>query len=701
MSDDDVFNEPVSTGQIQTVLGGDVALAKTYQREARRMMGQMRLNHGVNDRMAAGEPGGFFRNSKTMPDGTRIEVITNNGRDLIKIETKREEKYSTTSTTAEGSEERPTASVTHKTETVTHKDKPHHEDLTRKREDSEEEEEEKEEFSPYMWVGIRVKQEVASFNERDTSIPLSGILTYMVEPSVEGVARGCVVNSNQVSWWVNMEADLDAIPPPPDLPPLDPPSIDEGLANFKDFWSYLSSFPSHLHNLLFVDTSDSGGNAGFAFSANGLRCYDQFNRELFNADMTPTENVMQFAPYDPELPEDEQDGLSAEPPLRTYGPGFEQHYYDSRIPDGHRAWDVCYVLDPQEAEAIDPYDPRDRVNLARRILENAGMAASQAVVLPGEYVLHLGAYGDNTLKSSRAGDRNGLIDGTWGGLSTDYFWPLDITDMGDYLYTLYQPMELEVEVRLRKSPETVKFNYNITIQNYAVSGANTMPGGTPTITGDGCPYGGPNKHGPNWGDSIVIDVLGGTSRLGFQDDAGVFGASNFDTEPDNRRGGTDLYIYTGAGIDANEPLEDMWQYHGRMIYRWLLQAVTGYWGYGYDLRETSPSSIEQKLRASNFGKPGVYAPIFVFRPDTGEFAELPVIPMTDADRPPGYETPPPNTPPTPTPDGWVWYETLEWFYPHSYISKAACRVPHWYVCVGPQTGTGQFGQYGDPVVTCC
>lgn len=79
-------DEPIATGWANTQLSGDIGLAQSYLREARRLVGQLRSIHGVNARIAAGEPAGFFRARRVLPDGTRIDVVSNGGNDRIWID---------------------------------------------------------------------------------------------------------------------------------------------------------------------------------------------------------------------------------------------------------------------------------------------------------------------------------------------------------------------------------------------------------------------------------------------------------------------------------------------------------------------------------------------------------------------------------------------------------------------------------------
>lgn len=85
MSDDHIINEQSTTGWLRTELRGDIEGAKGLIHAARKSLGALRVIHGVNERIAAGEPGGFFRKMIHGNDGVTIEAITNNGNDTIRV----------------------------------------------------------------------------------------------------------------------------------------------------------------------------------------------------------------------------------------------------------------------------------------------------------------------------------------------------------------------------------------------------------------------------------------------------------------------------------------------------------------------------------------------------------------------------------------------------------------------------------------
>ena len=83
-----VFNEPIATGWVRMELYGDAQEAKSHIHAARKQLGMMRAMYGVNERIAHGEPGGFYHQTSVTENGTVIQTITNDGHDTIRISPK-------------------------------------------------------------------------------------------------------------------------------------------------------------------------------------------------------------------------------------------------------------------------------------------------------------------------------------------------------------------------------------------------------------------------------------------------------------------------------------------------------------------------------------------------------------------------------------------------------------------------------------
>lgn len=82
---DAVFDEQLATGWARIEFYGDRGKAAGFLTAARAQLGAMRTMYGVNARLADGESGGFYHATRTLPDGTTIQTITNNGQDTIRI----------------------------------------------------------------------------------------------------------------------------------------------------------------------------------------------------------------------------------------------------------------------------------------------------------------------------------------------------------------------------------------------------------------------------------------------------------------------------------------------------------------------------------------------------------------------------------------------------------------------------------------
>jgi hypothetical protein len=80
-----VFNQPIETGTIRAEFFGDTEKAKGYITASRKLLGSVRTIYGVNQRIADGEAGGYYRHFAQLQDGTQIEVLTNNGMDTVRI----------------------------------------------------------------------------------------------------------------------------------------------------------------------------------------------------------------------------------------------------------------------------------------------------------------------------------------------------------------------------------------------------------------------------------------------------------------------------------------------------------------------------------------------------------------------------------------------------------------------------------------
>lgn len=246
-----VFNEPTATGWLRTELYGNRALAASYAHAARTLLGALRSQYGVNQRIAEGEPGGFYHGMQLLPDGSQIQVITNDGLDTLRI-------WSPTPSSSSSGEG---------------------------------EESERSTPAPYLWIGVRAKYSAGT-------MPWYALQTMLIEP--EGApTRGFIQNgSGSRGWYTNLNAEFD---PAENVTLLDPTdSLAFQMQRLHDQYSGDQAAKRlEDHCLALVDFSNNYGF--FYFSMNGVRLYDV--NTVIQADTTG-----RWMPYDPLLPADGQDG---------------------------------------------------------------------------------------------------------------------------------------------------------------------------------------------------------------------------------------------------------------------------------------------------------------------------------------------------------------------------------------------------------
>jgi hypothetical protein len=341
VKEDEPLREPVVTGAIRVEIYGDRERGIAFSHRARAQLGLMLNYHGVPERIAAGEPGGFFHSSHTYAGGVRIQTLTNNGQHTARIFVPPLPK--------------PTV--------------------------EEEEEEVKEEPRglPYLWVGIRSKYQ-------SCTAPWYALQAMMIEPLVDERTRGIIGNS--INGWyedINLVYDSD------DVASLRPggafATIDDAIVEFHDTWVGLQ--PNKLPGDHCLSAFDWDEGSWYYFSKNGLRLYDA------EAMQPPVPDPTRWAPVDPQM-DDEQNAGSQ----RDYT-GRVASFFG---PNADRGWDLVYVIDPGEDDGVDPVDDRPQILKSSAFLQTIGMAQGEDQVLPGEYVLAVFAYADNVATSDRPGE---------------------------------------------------------------------------------------------------------------------------------------------------------------------------------------------------------------------------------------------------------------------------------------------------------
>lgn len=79
------MSEPVFTGALRMEIYGDRERGIAFSHRARAQLGLLLAYSGVNERIAAGEPGGFFHSNHTYAGGVTIQTLTNNGQHTARI----------------------------------------------------------------------------------------------------------------------------------------------------------------------------------------------------------------------------------------------------------------------------------------------------------------------------------------------------------------------------------------------------------------------------------------------------------------------------------------------------------------------------------------------------------------------------------------------------------------------------------------
>ncbi len=157
MSDEYAIDEMTVTGWLRTEIVGETLAGLPYVRDGRRALGQMRNIYGINERIAQGEAGGFYKNAIRKGDGTLIEVSSNDGSDMIRITVPSVEKVEfQQSASIEIGASQIVASIGRQESETSASVNGNEEELPRKKDSEEGVEEEFYNFTPYLWVGARI-----------------------------------------------------------------------------------------------------------------------------------------------------------------------------------------------------------------------------------------------------------------------------------------------------------------------------------------------------------------------------------------------------------------------------------------------------------------------------------------------------------------------------------------------------------------
>lgn len=546
-------DEPVFTGWLQTQLSGDIDTAQSHRRAGRRILGQLLVNHGVNARIAAGQPGGYFKTVKLLEDGTRVTAWHNNGQNVLRIEAPRApralpERPIEAPQVAPWQGEAERAGRRQLSHTDPHAEVPPPTWHTIEEEDEPDEEVES---SEYLWVGVRVKD--------GCTRPHYALDVHLVEPEggqlADGsAARGIVgVAFSGSNGWAD--------------------SIDFTAAGSQqDSWTLTPSPFNGAHTTsiaaLFQEMWEDWGEGTFAFSPNMLLGDHQVNSCIAGTGLDdggqfdggqPTinwsvngltmqywlDNPQDFGPFDPLMDDQENAGGA-----RTFD-GLTTPF--GNPPPSRFGWDAVFCLDPDYEDFVGAgamADDRPLMLAFRRYLTEHQLMQPQ--VLDGVYKLAVRAYDTPPdIQSSRSGEEIGLPLSRWGlGPNGEPFMRSGGCDYRDYMQPVneWPPLEVEVEIRIGRdefgAPEQI-FNFELTCAQYDERESITWPFGVfGSFAFDPCgAEGGPNMGGPSFSQWIDIDVRGGSAELSDQAPTRVFATAPYAEYVGERRNPARFFIY--------------------------------------------------------------------------------------------------------------------------------------------------------------
>lgn len=654
MSDD-----PIYTGWLQTQMSGDIDAAKLHERDARRVLGALLTKYGVNELLEAGEPSGFFKDVKTLDDGTRITVWHNNGMNVARIETP-----------ARSVQAQPVERGEHEhrdwhEHTVRHGDALSYTDhvmtpqVSLSRQEQHEEEEKKEEITPYMWVGIR---------STTPNVPWYAVNAVLIEPATgykraDYPARGIIESDN---YWggaqINVNLDGSASVLGSGFANF-PAAIQNDMDNYGPGTGYDAPMQRGDHKAKIVDYSDSvpqNAPQGPYVSANGLMSFCTNQYSYTPTGFGPAFPVDRWMPYDPMS--DDQTGAQ-----RNFG---NRHLPNATMPQC--TWDAVYTLDAYPD--MYPGDNRPHMVALMELLERkAQMATGEAKFLPGEYLLAVHMEdGAPTLRSTRAGQ---AIPNSSNQRSAT-------SDYDDYMRPTNATINtgIEIEVRLNKDDQLAIFHFTSTVASCDDRRSNTGPFGYPGTPFDACSAeGGPNPLGPDWMQGLIaIDPTAGVAS--WSDDIGkaapILGGGQYALPNDSRKELL-ICVYGSYGVT---PTDDSNWADNAAYAAWRVLEECSAGVYGEQLfKETSQSALRDIFAGGDRAK------VNILNCYTGKLEVVPVISQqSDYD----YST------------GSPYQQDMYWYYPYKLRLKANCQHSMGIVVTSDITGydfiTGQTVLTGEP-----
>ena len=427
-------------------------------------------------------------------------------------------------------------------------------------------------ITPYLWVGARV---VYNTDERVGDFPVDAVQLglLVVEPGRNGM-----VLSPIASWNPLTKGDLrDPNQPPYVYQPL---NLDAQDVEFEADRPWVP--PRRHHYTAFDFTTQQ------QFTRHLLRHYDV---SFYQGD--EPDNLIQ-APHDPLA-------TDADLAARVFPPDFA-------VDDQFRVlWDQVVVLDPDEGGAM-PTSKRPQDKAALRIMSEASGVSIASCVLAGDYIVKVFAFGSECKGTADVFPYNNY---GWNETQTVYFNPLTV----------------EVEVRVGKEPHTKRARFTTTISAYSENPTNVWPFGDPGELFAGTCLGGTNPHGPMWSQSAILaNPLINTIKTvgGSYVPTDLFVPGGF-VPPVCVRQYWDVYVQIfqpqcayAAGFYGQEATDHIWPF--------ILEVRQGLWG-DLDIPEISEADI--LAAANSVIDPVTGEGLYHYNPSTNVFTPVAYTPGPD------------------------------------------------------------------------
>lgn len=553
-----VIDDRRELGWARVEIYGDKEQGKRLLNAAQHLLGAVKVENGVNQRIVDGEPGGYYHRWTTLSDGSRIHAVTNDGHDMVRIYVAADE---------------PNPQVK----------KPRKDDVNP---------------NDYMWIGVRVKD--------GCTRPYYALDVHLVEP--DGTVRRGYIGAafSGLSWGV----DINAVYTEADGFKLDTGSdganADALHAEMYRVW-HSGAFP-------FSSTMREGDHQ---FRANAYGWHDpDFSIIGFSSNGVIfqywiADSAQSFGPHDPRMNADDNAGAGRSfAGMNTSGISIER---TQRF-----GWDGVFTLDPFDDVAaragVKDVDKRvEMLAFTKFLRDNDFIAKPQKQVQDGEYKLFARAYGVPTeLQSSRQGDT--IPDFPSFGRST-------YCDYRDYLQPTgsFANLEVEVEVRLGRLVLTQReglpnpaeqdvslspavFHFDLTCAQYDDRNAVAWPHGATSVYDSCLRDNGPNMDGPSYSEVIDINVKARTAKLGGGLPSPGFGDAGYvESQPTVRRSAM-FFVYGGV---FPQPADADWEtYAARALFTAVESVTSGVYGCS-EISEMSEGGLKGLFSGTN--KDNVYA----------------------------------------------------------------------------------------------